>query len=411
MPSSFPRDRGSSARCMTFHAVVICLLAVVCPVKSSQPPVNTLPEISRFTVDGQEYKTGEPISLAPGSRRLEVHYAAVGVSVSLKTRFRFKLEGFDVGWVDAGTNRYTVYTNLPPGSYRFLVQADNDDAWSAEAELSFRIRPFFHQTVYFYVVLFFLGMAAIFGLYSFRVKDLKMRQKELELLADQRARDLKEAALRDPLTGLWNRRFVSEVFSDDLSGLVNQRKFILVHNSKRSAFGPNTFFGLYMIDIDHFRSVNDTFGPTVGDDLLDQFSRIIRETVRLEDLVVRWGGEEFLVILKNADKDSIPRVAQKFLQAVASHDFIVSGQETVVLRKTCSIGFSIFPFYMGDPERISFDQTINLIEMALLQAKKSGRNKAIQVFPTPVVPQPAEVHLMCSNVEAAQEKGWVTFSE
>ena len=156
---------------------------------------------------------------------------------------------------------------------------------------------------------------------------------------------------------------------DPLTDLANRRHFLAVMDRH----AKDMFTGaLLMIDLDHFKHVNDRHGHAAGDAVIIEVSRRIAQAVRAEDLVVRWGGEEFLVFARNVAPDQLQLLAERVL-------FIVGG-ETIptaagALRVTCSIGFAHFPL---PPAQLAlhWEQAVNWADMALYTAKSQGRNRA-----------------------------------
>jgi ligand-binding sensor domain-containing protein/signal transduction histidine kinase len=135
----------------------------------------------------------ETLTLPPGRGELEVHYTALSFTVPEKNRFKYKLEGFDEDWVDAGTRRAAYFSRLKPGNYRFRVIAcNNDGVWNdAGASLSFYLKPHFYETAWFYFVgVAFMG-TTVFGVYGWNVRKLQLRQKELETVVADRTKHLK----------------------------------------------------------------------------------------------------------------------------------------------------------------------------------------------------------------------------
>ena len=132
-------------------------------------------------------------TLLPGTKEVEVHYTALSFLDPLKVKFKYKLEGFDKDWVDAGTRRVAYYTNLSPGNYRFRVMASNNDGVWNETGVAFEfyLKPHFYQTVWFYVLCVLAVILSGFVLYRFRVKQLRRRTQELESIVDQRTQQLR----------------------------------------------------------------------------------------------------------------------------------------------------------------------------------------------------------------------------
>ncbi len=168
---------------------------------------------------------------------------------------------------------------------------------------------------------------------------------------------LRENALRDAMTGLYNRRFLEE-FVDTLMSGVERRK------------GK---FSILMLDFDYFKQVNDTYGHEAGDKVLKALADILVRSVRGSDMVVRYGGEEFLVILIDTDGDRAFDVAEKIRSEVAGTKVTLP---TVVLSKTISIGVAEYPSNAD-----TFWQVVKFADVALYEAKTQGRNRVVRFAP------------------------------
>ena len=148
------------------------------------PPVH----VKRISVEGDAISMSGPIHLPAGSRDVTFGYTGLSFTAPEEVRFQYMLEGYDDGWIDAGTRREAFYTNLAPGSYRFLVKAaNNDGVWNEEgAAVGFYLEPFFYQTWWFKWICIAAGVAAAFGAYRLRIRQLKDRERELERVVDER---------------------------------------------------------------------------------------------------------------------------------------------------------------------------------------------------------------------------------
>ena len=167
---------------------------------------------------------------------------------------------------------------------------------------------------------------------------------------------LQQSAFKDGLTGLYNRKFLEE----------HTKKLI------PQALRDNFNIGVLLLDMDHFKAVNDEYGHDIGDKVLKELSRILNETVRESDIIIRYGGEEFIVLLVNVktENDAL-EVANKIRMRVSENEIdVYAGSK---LRKTISIGLSMFP---NDSK--SLDSVIKNADIALYEAKSKGRNKVIR---------------------------------
>ncbi len=324
------------------------------------------------------------------------------------TSFQCYLEGFDEGWGAWSKLGSKEYTNLPEGSYRFRVRARNIyGAIGREAAFRLRILPPWYRTSWAYILWVILGGGLLIGavrLYTFKLR----RQKQiLEDLVAERTRQLREASLTDPLTGLRNRRFISEILSNDVSAFVGFKSHLQKARNNRETDMENAVFGLFMVDIDHFKKVNDTYGHEAGDHVLKHFAAILSGSVRQDDTVLRMGGEEFLVVLKKTKPDYLPVFARKILDKVAATQFDLGDGSAI--HKTCSIGYVAFPLYPENPELLTFEQSIMVADLGLYHAKKNGRNQAVRVAAGPNEPDRDDDTRMkaVTSLEFALGKGYL----
>ncbi|HWH84093.1 MAG TPA: GGDEF domain-containing protein [Burkholderiaceae bacterium] len=199
-------------------------------------------------------------------------------------------------------------------------------------------------------------LAAAFVLSFAVVALLYRRVRQTNAMLSTSNEQLKVQSERDPLTGLANRRHFQAVMrqlADDgkLTGTV------------------------FLIDIDHFKHINDRHGHGTGDAVLVDVARRLRETLREQDLIVRWGGEEFLVVVRSLAAEQVDALAQRML-GVLDRAPVVCGTQRIAV--TASIGFATFPIGPA-PLRVSWERAINLVDTAMYLAKAHGRNRAYGV--------------------------------
>lgn len=164
---------------------------------------------------------------------------------------------------------------------------------------------------------------------------------------------LERTARTDPLTGLFNRKYLEE----SVKTIVSQVKRTKIP------------YGILMVDIDFFKMINDTYGHDVGDEAIKIISQTLIENTRESDVVVRFGGEEFLVLLYNCDEKFVFEVAEKIRIAFSKKEIPIG---STYFKKTISIGASIYPSHSDN-----FWQCLKYADMALYEAKDTGRNKSI----------------------------------
>jgi diguanylate cyclase (GGDEF)-like protein len=166
---------------------------------------------------------------------------------------------------------------------------------------------------------------------------------------------LRDTSLRDGMTELYNRRFLEEFIDQVMSQAVREKET----------------YAVMMLDVDWFKMVNDTYGHDVGDKVIVALANVLRESTRDADLAIRYGGEEFVVLLHNATREVTLLVAKKIHKAFGALRFEVGTGE--ILQKTISIGISQFP---SDGDTVW--KCIKYADTALYQAKETGRNKIVE---------------------------------
>lgn len=196
--------------------------------------------------------------------------------------------------------------------------------------------------------------------------EIAKRNEELRASQEEIARqneELKNLATRDPLTGCLNRR----AFFADIEKLTAE------HAGKRLAVS------FVMSDIDHFKSFNDKYGHAVGDQVIQQVARSLGKSIRAHDLLCRWGGEEFCIMLFSLDIDGAFTVGER-IRATVEHEAGPSIRTTPGLRVTGSVGVATGILGESDPEKL-----IEQADEALYAAKRTGRNRVVRFDAMPVV--------------------------
>jgi diguanylate cyclase (GGDEF)-like protein len=335
---------------------------------------NTVPppvELEEVTADKQRLDPNREASIPPGPGTLEFHYAGLSFLAPERVRFRYRLEGFDKEWVDAGTRRAAYYTNTPPGHYRFhVIACNNDGVWNEKgATFTFTLAPHFYRTRWFFVLCIGALLSVATGLYRVRVAGLTRRKSELVRLVGERTQQLEEANQRLEHANRALRRLSSQ---DGLTGIANRRQFDEVFDLEwRRAYRAETPLSLLMIDIDHFKAFNDAHGHQRGDDYLKAVAAALRDGLnRPGDLVARYGGEEFVVILPATDEEGAVACSERLRSSVAAIE-IAHDRPGAPLSATVSIGVAT-----AHPREGSSSATlIAAADEALYRAKSEGRNR------------------------------------
>jgi diguanylate cyclase (GGDEF)-like protein len=319
---------------------------------------------------------GSPVLKLPHQHDLvSFEFAALDFAEPRSNTFQYKLEGYTRSWVNAGHERRVSYSNLPGGDYVLRARAANaDGTWNEQgAQFAFAVAPPLWATWQAYTL--YTGMTAItaaailFARQRRKARELiYMRRLEMDVLS--RTRELAErnaelervnekleaASLSDPLTGLGNRRSLGH----SMPSIVSRVK------PKSERFEAEHMI-LMVIDLDRLKPINDEFGHEAGDRLLAGVSAVLLDCVRSADKVVRWGGDEFVVVSAPLDFDGGVVLAERIRASIARRRFPISPSQ--LARTSCSIGFARYPFVEDDPYLLSWEQTLNIADVALYRAK------------------------------------------
>jgi len=203
---------------------------------------------------------------------------------------------------------------------------------------------------------------------SLRWHSLELQRKNLEL---------QEISFTDSLTGVWNRRYLEEIITAEAGQVLRNYQRARGGDIRKLDHRDLVFI---MVDVDFFKEVNDLHGHPAGDRLLQLVAERLTLVVRKSDVLVRWGGEEFLIMSRSTDPGGTPAFCSRILDVMASEAFDLGHGITV--RKTCSVGWAAYPWCRGAFESICAEESIGLADAALYRAKALGRNLGVGILPT-----------------------------
>jgi len=205
-----------------------------------------------------------------------------------------------------------------------------------------------------------------------RNAEIEAQKSKLELMN----RDLAESAVTDPLTGLRNRRYLRL----HLERPIKSRSMLAGMRDRRRDKTAGDAQTIYLMDLDHFKHINDRFGHDAGDTVLVDVAQRLSSCLREDDCLLRWGGEEFLVIANTHELEGAMVLAQRILDRIGSEPVkTANGREILV---TCSLGFAPFPWGKeDDAESNALDHVLSLADVGCYLAKIEGRNRGFGVYP------------------------------
>lgn len=270
----------------------------------------------------------------PASRNsFTVEFSALDYSAPELSRYAYQLVGFDRDWIQTdASRRLAAYSNLPPGDYPLLLRAARHDGAWTEISLPLQVTAAWYQTPMFRVFAALAGLMALAllvqMLVQLRTVLLRQRQHELELEVQQRTAELRDS----------QRRLEQIAYFDTLTGLPNRRRFSDRFRSLLSRQGLQGF-ALLLIDLDHFRQINDTLGHDAGDALLAEAARRLCAAVPQPDNVARPGGDEFAALMTVASS----RDAEEICARIIASFVVPMTLGGTKVPAAVSIGMAVFP--------------------------------------------------------------------
>jgi diguanylate cyclase (GGDEF)-like protein len=324
------------------------------PGATTPPPVHLLSvanNLGEMALDRQARIDQQDSSL-------NFDYSAISFQRAPDVLYRYRLATSNATpWRETRLRELQI-DSLAPGNYRFEVTARiGEGAWNPRlASFSFTVVPPFWRTTWFLVLI----IASVIGALLYRNHLSQQRALILEMTVRERTQQLEDLneglewmANHDSLTHLANRHQVHQRLAD-------------MHANE-----PALQLGVIVIDLDHFKAVNDQYGHDGGDQALEAFAKMLHRHVRIDQLAARWGGEEFLVVCARIEGDRLKALAGQLLEHCRSLDVQLSSGESLQLR--CSLGFAMTP---PDSDNLPWEKVLQLADLALFEVKQNGRNHA-----------------------------------
>lgn len=339
------------------------------------PPAEPVAQIHSVETAQGAVPLRLPLRLDGAQRSLTVRYGSSDFRYARQLRYRYRLSGSDENWHEVGDRTFALYDGLGAGEFVFEVQARHIfRPWGPVTRVPVVVPERFAESVWFRVLIMIVALTLLLIWVRWRERRLLAQKMALELEVAARTRELQnvnrdlarinqqlqEASITDPLTGLRNRRFLGEQIATLLAEL----------KRARDRDGEQQVLGLFLIDVDHFKEVNDRYGHAIGDRVLCRVANALRQVNRGSDYLLRWGGEEFLAVVPHIDAAELLPLAERYRQAVAQ--MATAADEPG--RLTVSIGYAGHPLRSLQADR-SWQTTLSVADFALYAAKSAGRNR------------------------------------
>lgn len=341
-------------------------------------------------------------------RDLEIGYSAVDFRHADSLRYRYRLRPYQTDWVEADDRLTAFYTNVPPGKFTFEVQASYRlGSWGEIDSLTIYVEKKYYETLWFKLLAGALLLLAVYLAMRWRTHRLQQLQRRLQREVAERTQALEEAnaqlaqlnqhlqetSVTDELTGLRNRRFIQQ----QIPGLMARLRRL------RSNKGDEWITGILLIDLDHFKKVNDKYGHNMGDRVLQCTAKHLAKTIRTEDYLLRWGGEEFLLVVPDIHCSKLADVAERVRKATreATKDLAIAEP------LSASVGVVRHPLVPEDQPLENWQASVAAADFALYAAKSAGRNRCAHLAFNPQAHFPLNQSVSSEALEAWQAQGHI----
>ncbi|HCA76768.1 MAG TPA: hypothetical protein DEP33_09575 [Alteromonas sp.] len=326
------------------------------------------------------------IEISALPKRISFEFVALDYLDPEHLQYRYRLAGSENNWTQLDADhRIVTLTDPAPGEYKLELQySDNVTTWqNTTLSQRFTVLPAWYQTIYASMASLLLLAIAIFVLHQLGLRHYRHRQNVLERKIAERTAELltaneklseqalalEKASLTDSLTGLHNRRFLNQNMQRDVSRIHRYYKDCEATNTRPSEQSDMLFF---IIDLDHFKRINDNHGHQAGDAVLVETQRRLSAIFRDSDYLVRWGGEEFLAVVQDTPRDEAYLLAERIVKAVNASDMNINGHTQ--LKVTCSVGFAAYPLHQQRYSFFDWQSTVGIADAALYGAKRRNRD-------------------------------------
>jgi len=274
-----------------------------------------------------------------------------------------RMVGYQSEWMETRDGN-AIFSRLPAGKYTFMAKAcyTGLNACSDTLSVHITILPPWWRTVWFYVLCILAFLLLLAGAGHFYVRQLRARSRQLEVLVSERTQELEASreqlniqATHDGLTGMLNRTAVLRILTEELERARREKRTVVIA----------------LVDLDHFKRINDTYGHMAGDDALRVFAGAVGDAIRPYDHAGRYGGEEFLLVLTKIPREIIEQRLDGLHSAISNLQ--VCAHE-VQFTLNCSIGATVY-----DPtdQAGNVESLLTITDQALYAAKAEGRNRLV----------------------------------
>jgi diguanylate cyclase (GGDEF)-like protein len=324
------------------------------------PLTISLTEFNRGEIN---YRGAQQITMPWGGLPLHFRVSSPTMRNLSELALKIRMVGYQQEWMETETGNAT-FASLPPGKFTFMAMACNAglNACSVPVKVDFEVLPPWWRTYWFYglcILAILLFLAASFHFY---VQQIRARSLNLETLVRERTRELEASreqlriqATHDGLTGMLNRVAILRALTTETDRALRENRTIVVA----------------LVDLDHFKRINDRYGHLAGDEALRWFAAAVGAAIRAYDHAGRYGGEEFLLALTEVPREAVEQRLVSLQNSISNLKICARGSEFTL---NCSMGATVF-----DPSdgTATVESLLSVADDALYAAKAEGRNRVV----------------------------------
>ncbi len=301
---------------------------------------------------------------------LTIKFSSLSFRDERDIKFSYRLLETSEDWSIPIKENQVHFANLSAGNYTFEVKAVNGRLMESTepAQYSFVINQPYWKQLWFITLMIVLVMMLIYLIFRLRLRHVEAEKRRLKNLVAERTatieevnKQLQKLVITDELTQLYNRRYLME----SLEGAM--------HRLQRAP--KSSHLSLIMIDVDHFKQINDTLGHLAGDYVLKEISERLQSSLRKTDIATRYGGEEFAVLLPHTDESGAINIAEKFRQLFTEKPVQLRNGDPLIITLSLGVTSISQPELRANP--ITTSQFISQADKALYIAKEKGRNRVV----------------------------------
>jgi len=309
----------------------------------------------------------DEIYLKPSEKRISIYFNGLSFQDEKEIYYSYRLYPLE-GWSKPIQERKVVYANLKPGSYSFQIKSCNASwIWNNEPiTLHINKTPYFYEKTSFKILSISFLLFIFYLFFKIRTRAIHKEKERLEKTVNEKTKELQEKlkelyilSTTDFLTKVFNRGHFEKLLREEIK------------RAKRE----NKTLGLAILDLDHFKDLNDEFGHSVGDDMLVEFGKILKNTFRTTDIIARYGGDEFVILFVSTEPEGCIQRLKTLMEKVKG--FVYESEEKKV-QLSLSVGITFVSFEEG--KNIDIATITRKADNALYEAKNKGRDSIVVYY-------------------------------